>query len=668
MRYLKFNGNTVEVIETDPIEFSFEKQEFARVFVKRDEIDESNFERGQTEFLLVNSSGDTASEAEFGGVLRDIKRQESVSEIVVESFERYAKDATPTSGDDLYKNTSADTIVQDAIDSIPQLSAGSVESVGGSISTVFSHASQAKKIRTAANAVGAEIRYNPDKTVDFLQRRGSDRSSSLTLSPDNQNITGDFSADKISGDKDITHLRIIGAGEGVHQETVNYVPQSDSTDWSDLDNVFTYNASHWSDGDRFEWTVKAAKEQQSVDGLKELANSIISDVQEEIIEVETEVVGEDLSLGDTVRVEYPEEQINGVDLRVVELDKKRSNKGIFDRVTLSSRRVSRNETEGQKERADLENYNRSFEGTPVTIGVSGGRQSVKPSLPYQMTFYYPDEVEYEHRTNLRIKSLPFRASVTNSDDVVESLEFPGDVGVRVNGSVPVFRKNNLTTELETESGDSGANGNNYLLDTPSGDRGTNYDFSWSRPNDNFQVRGETFNNSSDDDPTWVIWGSEVHPESFYKKYNKVEVEFEVNGVTDKDSNVFLDISIGTATLFEKFVRLDLSEFQTGQKITESLSWDAFNSNFDLRVRAGVYSEASTNGTSSDPQFGDVTIYSVKILEESQVKLVNSDERVIDIGPELYPGQYNDIRIIPEALGDIQAHIDIDVYRQILGNG
>jgi hypothetical protein len=60
-----------------------------------------------------------------------------------------------------------------------------------------------------------------------------------------------------------------------------------------------------------------------------------------------------------------------------------------------------------------------------------------------------------------------------------------------------------------------------------------------------------------------------------------------------------------------------------------------------------------NGTSVGTSFGDGT---------------GQFEEQVDISGLLSPGQVNTIEITSDTLGHIMAHLDIDVYRQILGNG
>ena len=424
--FVTFDGEDVQFIEADIIR-SFERQEIARVFVNRDLLDEDGLERGETELFLVESPGDGPSNAEFGGILRDIDRQGAVIELVIESFERLTRDAVPTDGGERFESVEDTTIISDAISEVedPEFSEGTVESVSSPITMVFSHSSQAKKIRETAASTGAEIVYRADKTFDYLVRRGEDRTSEV-IGPREQNVKDDFVAEKLSADEDITHLRLVGAGEGRHQQAVSFVPLADSTDWeSQLGHrVERYVADHWEAGDRFQWTTKSDKNQTSKEGLIRLGETIVEDVQEDNIEARGTLEGiEDVSLGDSFTVHYPQEDVQFVRMRIVELEKKITKTGDEYEVVLSSRRESRAPDEGFRERKDLSNYNLAFEGSPVTINTGDGRQPVNEFTDYIGRVYLPDEIEFVHRFNIRVMGLPYRF-YASSEGHTHKVEIP----------------------------------------------------------------------------------------------------------------------------------------------------------------------------------------------------------------------------------------------------
>lgn len=649
--YIKFNGNTVLVNEVDPIERSFDKEEFVRVFVNREKIDESNFERGQTEFLLVDNQGDTAANARFGGVLKDVENQDSIIELIIESYERYARDAVPTPGGERWENVSSDTIVQDAIDNIPQLSAGTLESVGNNLTIVLSHTTQANKIRKVANAVGAEVRYRPDKTVDFVQNLGTDKTASVTISPANQNIQGTFTADKISGDEDITHLRVVGVGEGVHQREVNWVPSADPIDYEgsdDFQNVTRYSASHWSQGDRKEWETKPAKEQQDVRGLNNLAESIINDVQDREIKIETDVDGQDLSLGDTVLVDYAKKDISNLEVRVVELSKKISNKGLIDTVTLSTRTDTHQEVKGQKERSDIENYNLSFEGTPVTLTTGGGRQPVSNSINYEFSFYYPAEVKYEHRTKVLVKGSQYRAysqgaaSAGGQHSHSVDIDIPDhDHGININlpdhdHSVSINipdHQHDVTVPLIPHKHTLAA----AFLDTT-------------------QSAGHTHGyNAISPDNTIDVAAPVGDPQFAYITDDPFEFNQTVESTDDGGSEFLTET---TDDGVDEIIA-DTSEDGGAEFLTETASSATPVHQHDPDPGVIQFSELPSNcdvlvnGSSVGVSLGDGN---------------SAFQQEVDIEGLLTPGQVNSIEVTSDSLGHIQAHADIDVYRQILGNG
>lgn len=421
MALLRYDNTHVTVSECD-IDRDFDRQEIARVFVNRSLFDESDVEPGETDLTVVDDEDQADADARFGGVLRNVDRKGSVSEIIVESHERYSRDAPRTPAGERYENVGDTTVFEDAVASVDQLTTGTVEAVKAPVSMIYSHASPARKIRSLADTTGAEILYRPDKTCHYLDRRGSDRTH-ITLSPDNQNITGSFQADKLSGGEDITHLRLVGSGVGEAQAQVNFVPETDSYDYEGDDeyqNVVRYNASHWATGDRRKWDTKADKGQTSVDALERLGESLTEEYQVEHVEVETTVEGLDVGLGDHFTVNYPEEDVHDVAVRVVDLVEKFDSTGWSYQVTLSSRRHSRVD-QGKKERDDVSNYNVAFEGTSVMPTASGGRQPVGSdqqgrNVNYEFDFYYPSEAVYEHRAKLHVKGYPYRAYSWGAED------------------------------------------------------------------------------------------------------------------------------------------------------------------------------------------------------------------------------------------------------------
>lgn len=406
LRYTETDGTEREIGYTEAeLEKEFDRQWAARVFINRDKFDEDGVERGETKMYVVESQSQTNENAAFGGRFRDVSRQGSVTEIIIDSFERDARDALPTDGGERWQNADDTQIVQDAIDNVPTLTAGTVEAVASTpVSTLFSHSTQAKKIRTTADIADADVRYNADQSVDYLTRLGADKTDT-TLSPSNQNITGDFKAEKKGGEEDVTHLRVLGAGEGNHQKVVNFVPNDDSGSY---DEKRTYQNAEWTSGDRKKWKVISNKDLTDLTALEEWGRNKITDINSDpYIDVETAVRGVDVTLGDTFHVLYPEEEVDH-EMRVVQMTEVISPSGTEFEVKMSTRKASR-VNDSSKDRQDIQRYNKALEGNAVPINASGGRQPVNSDNRYQFQFYYPGEVEYEHRLNVRVMGLPYRA-------------------------------------------------------------------------------------------------------------------------------------------------------------------------------------------------------------------------------------------------------------------
>jgi hypothetical protein len=407
LRFTDTTGTQQEILLSEAeIEDAFGVQASARAFINRDRIEDDNIERGETEMFVVDDSSQSNSDALFGGLFREIDRQGAITQVFIDSFERYARFSTPTDGGERFENVDDVSIVSDAISSVQELSSGVVENVAANpVSLLFSHTSPAKKLRETADTTSAELRYNADKTIDYLNRRGTDRTSGPNISPSNQNITNEFQAERKGGKEDVTHLRVLGAGEGIHQTEINFAPADDPTSYN---NKETYINNDFSSGDTKKWKVIANKDLKDEDALQEFGRNRINDINSAgYIDVTTTIRGLDVKLGDTFTVVNQTERINE-DMRVVELTENILPNGNEYAVKLSSRRVSRIDSNA-KDRQDIQRYNKSLEGTAVPINASGGRQPVNPQNDYEMQFYYPAEVEFEHRLNVRVSGLPYRA-------------------------------------------------------------------------------------------------------------------------------------------------------------------------------------------------------------------------------------------------------------------
>lgn len=447
---VEIGGNFKSALQSIEIDESFEKQDICRVFVDKDVAGNLDDWDEDTEIYVKDSESTSNSDARFGGLIRDIDASGQVVEIVAETFERWTRDGIP-SPPGLKATEVADTdaqVIEYAVNRTPGLSIGTTEAVGTSSDFLFSHSSPASIIRKTARATGAVVRYNPDKTVDYMKESSMYRDrTTVTLSPSNQNISRRFKVDREQGGKQFTHLRAVGAGEGPHQVQVNVVPASDNgpdfisnyEDSDEFQNVVRYNSNSWSPGDRREWESKSNKDVTEVAVMEDLAKEHMKQADKESsLEVDTTIFGvEDVRLGDKFVVNNDRKNVSNEVLAVVELQMNVTNDGIDYDVTLSNKRLGR-ESEEEEGRRDLDRFNTAIEGNAVPINASGGRQPVGPEHDYQMKLYYPDEVEYEHRLNVRVMGLPYRAysggaaaaaGVVDNEIPFDVTTAPGEEGV-----------------------------------------------------------------------------------------------------------------------------------------------------------------------------------------------------------------------------------------------
>jgi len=777
--------NHVQLSEAE-IDEEFGKQDIARVFIKRGDLTEADVQRGVTEMLIVETTSTADADADFGGILRDIEQSGSLTEFIVESFERYGRDGTPTTGGERWEAVDDSTIISDGVSEISQLSAGTINTVRTPMTMVFSHTSQAKKIRETEAAGGGELKYRPDKTVDYVAELGSDKTATV-LSPDNQNIVGEFNAERKGGQEDLTHLRLVGAGEARHQRTVNFVPQDDPFDYEndpDFDNVNRYSASHWSSGDRQEWDVRSNKDHTDVDSLVLLGETIVADIQDSHIEATANVRGVEVSLGDEFTIDYPEEDISQT-ARVVKLTTKIDSSGFIYQATLSSRQQSLNDPDSEQ-RKDTDRYNLAFEGSPVTMTTGGGRQPVSSGINYEFSFYYPAEVEYEHRVKLRVKGFPYRAyseGAANGGGALVTSESGGvnsDTTTAGGSSTDTTQAGGVNDDTTTSGGVSsdtttsggvnddtttadGAifqstnNGGSYFNSTTTGqitpniaaegtDSANIYENDDSGGGFDYVGLQSPF---AGDAGAWygVVWMSNQ------SQSTTIEVRWEDPNSTDTwpdsgmalvgdaqsdgdggtiDNDGFASIFVPTdAAQFDPFLRI----FSSGSNFVGTIyayfiAYEKHDHNFTIDIPDHDHTIDVSDHTHSfdwlhdhsfdwlhdhsfdwqhnhqfdwlhshqfdwlhshdvdvpnhqhDPLPGVIETFNGNVLYPSNCDvLVNGQsvgtsfgdgtqtfEQVADLEGLLNEGQWNTIEVTSDTIGHIMAHLDVDVYRQILGNG
>lgn len=384
----------------------FYKKWTASVYVEREVINNASFTlfEGRTEVEVADSGTSL-----FGGVLRQVSRGNSLIELVCDSYEFKAQKGEPSAPGKEYQQNSVDTIWQDAIDDVPDLTAGTLGPTD-TVEFVFSTTSPAKRIRESAEKVDAEVSYNPDKTVDVVSSLGSDKTGT-TISPANQNIADEFVPRQKGGDERVTHLLLLGDGSGPEQTEATVVPSDDTRDFENeakFKNVYRYTANNWSDGDPREWSTAANNNMTDADTLGNYGKQIAKEANEEHTEVQVTVEGPDVALGDEFTVDNPSEDISNKVLRAVRVQRVVDNEGYSYKTVFSNRKLSREDKSADTIR-DVDRHNVDFEGDNVNISRGGGRQPVGPDTNYSFSFYYPDEITYRHRVKLFVKGDAYRA-------------------------------------------------------------------------------------------------------------------------------------------------------------------------------------------------------------------------------------------------------------------
>ncbi|SNZ18181.1 hypothetical protein SAMN06269185_3282 [Natronoarchaeum philippinense] len=328
----------------------------------------------------------------FAGRFDEDRRGNGSVTVSVESYELDAKQAEPTGANVVYQNVNDSTIVQDLIDLVPTLSAGTIDTLASNLSMSFSYAEPSKGIRSVAEATGAELRYNYDRTIDYVDRRGTDKPG-VVLSPSEQTVVDN---PRITEDarEDVTHIRGFGAQSGPDQITATATADS-------------YN------GGRPNWKEYENKEIKAVSRLQRIIDQRINEYDGEPrhLDIDTSAVGVDVALGDRVTVQIPEENIDRM-LRVISRRSVLGTAGAVLKLVTSNRLLTRDD-QNQKARKDLQRFNRGYQGYvdrntapygPEVAGDGNPREIIVPD--------WPDDIVDEQFVNLVVQGSAWRSPVT----------------------------------------------------------------------------------------------------------------------------------------------------------------------------------------------------------------------------------------------------------------
>lgn len=339
--------------------------------------------------LVIRESGTPI----FGGRLADVERNGIVVSVLIDGPKRDAIDAEPSGGNEAYAPQADSALVTDELLArVPTVDAGTIETVDGGIAFSESHASPAKSIAKLARDADAEVRYRTTDTaflLDYVARLGSDRTAE-TLSPSSATVLG---APRVREQvtEDVTHVRVLGAGEGTAQVEAEAI------------------AGSFGSGDRAVYRQRTDKDIQEATRAQALAETLVAeyDGAPEYVEVEFEVPRSvDPALGDEFTVSLPPYGIDTT-LRVTTAERLIDGGGDRYRVVLSNRRHT-TDLNASERAVELQSLSEGNPGQYYALTDGEGFDPVDSGEPYQFSFFRPPNTIGELRATLQLESRPYR--------------------------------------------------------------------------------------------------------------------------------------------------------------------------------------------------------------------------------------------------------------------
>jgi len=316
------------------------------------------------------------------------------------SHEWLANTVEPTAGGTLRTGSDAD-LVNGWITDVSQWTAGTVTQQATGLSFVFNHAAPHEGLRRVEKNVPGELKFRDTGTVDYIDRLGSDKTGSVTLSSANQNIEDEIRITKRGRELDGTHIRVLGAHEGEAQFFANLVPSDDSANY---DNRVNYSTSRWSDGNTRDWDRYVNKDVTDQATIEEEAAELGTEITERLVEAKATTTL-DLDIGDTVQVTKTDADLDRA-MRAHRIKEVAEGGTVKRELLLSTRTIVR--SDDAEDLRDIQRFNSGFQGSSVVVQGGGSRQPVDAQNNAEIPFFYPD-LEFENKAELFVRGLTYRA-------------------------------------------------------------------------------------------------------------------------------------------------------------------------------------------------------------------------------------------------------------------
>lgn len=556
----------------------------------------------------------------FGGRLINYSNEEDSVILSIGSFEEDALTAQPTDATETFSTTDRN-VVLDAISRIPNLSAGTVEELTSSVGFVFSNSSPAKMIRDCQQISGAFIKYNADKTIDYLEYPTGE-SPIATIGPNERNVQDDFRV--IENEREeFTNIRVLGAGEG--------------------DSRIQAEGSITSTSGREKWGKYADNSITSQSRAEEVLQNLIDEYENSPVRtsISTTIFGIDPEVGSKVQAVS---DVDSIDKEMFVTRAQRRLEGVQSvyEVTLSNRLVSEQDS-GRQRRQSIGTFNQGYQGQVVTINSGGYRAPIDTGVPYEFSVRLPNDIVNELTAELEIQSLPYRTYVSANTHDHEV-------------SISAFSSSESNSDFETiqQRADAfttvglSANGGFQTIDS-------------FTPNDNTSfVFSSLFVNPEINDATGTYFVRLINTDTG-TQYGGDRPSFAAQGSPNLNGIIPEDCVNDT-------VAWQIDPRNSDYQFTIGAFWAAAGRHtHTVSISDTTTSDSAVGFQNGVNEFGGTLPSNVGVeVNSSQVATnVGSGQfnEVVDIGGELSPG-FNLVRVTSDSLGHMRATAFVDVFRQI----